>query len=216
MLKSFPALVALVLVASLGVPRTAEAGKLMLITHGDQIRELTPTPGAPDLVKVDGLKIGYVNSYGGLFWIDFWTWGGQYCVYAAENQRECQVIPPGVAATMLGVPEDQLPTPFFYRFPLGLVILAGLGLAFGVAAAFGTYSEWSERKLARRLITQPLYEKVMTLPPGERAAYLAAEGVPEKEAEANLLALTNTFEPKKPDETPPELPPTPPTPPAAA
>lgn len=206
---SFPALAGLVALSSLAAPQTAEAGKLMLITSGDQMRELTPTPGAPSLLQVDGLKIGYVNSYGGLFWIDFWTWGGKYCVYNAANQRECQVVPPGVAATMLGVPEDQLPTPFFYRFPLGLVILGVLAVGFGVAMAFGAYVSWSEGKLARKLITQPLYEKVMMLPPGERAAYLAAEGVPEKEVEANLRALVNTFEPKKPDEATP-------TPPAAA
>ena len=127
MLKSFPALVGLVLLASLGVPRTAEARKFMLITSGDQIRELTPAPGAPGLAQGGGMKVGHVCSYGGLFWIDFWTWGGQYCAYKAENQRECQVVPPSVAAVLPGVPEDELPTPFFYRFPLGLVVLAGLG-----------------------------------------------------------------------------------------
>ncbi len=215
MLKSFPALAGLVLLASLGVPQTAEAGKLMLITRGDQIRELTPTPGAPNLVRIDGLKVGYVNSYGGLFWIDFWTWCGQYCVYAADNQRECQVVPPGVAATMLGVPEDQLPTPFFYRFPLGLIVLAGLAVGFGVSTAFKKYVAAKNGKLARRLITLPLYEKAMTLPAGERAAFLASEGVPEKEIEANLRALTKTFEPNGPPEPLPESP-APPTPPAAA
>ena len=206
MLKSFPALVGLVLLASLGVPRTAEARKFMLITSGDQIRELTPAPGAPGLAQGGGMKVGHVCSYGGLFWIDFWTWGGQYCAYKAENQRECQVVPPAVAAVLPGVPEDELPTPFFYRFPLGLVVLAGLGLAFGVSAAFGTYFEFAERKLARRLVTLPLYEKVMTLPPGERAAFLASEGVPPKEAEANLRALAKTFEPNGPPEPPPAPP----------
>ena len=78
MLKSFPALAAL---AALGAPRTATAGKLMLITRGDQIRELTPTPGAPGGELTDGLKVGHLCSYAGLFWIDFWTWDGQYCVY---------------------------------------------------------------------------------------------------------------------------------------
>ena len=81
MLKSFPALAALVALAALGAPRTATAGKLMLITRGDQIRELTPTPGAPGGELTDGLKVGHLCSYAGLFWIDFWTWDGQYCVY---------------------------------------------------------------------------------------------------------------------------------------
>lgn len=215
MLKSFPALAALVLLAALGAPRTAVAGKLMLITHGDQIRELTPAPGAPTSELPDGMKVGYVSSYGGLFWVDFWTWGGQYCVYKPTDDRRYQPVHPPVAAALLGVPEDQLSTPFFYRFPLGLIILAGLGVAFGVSTAFNKYVAAKTAKLARRLITQPLYEKAMTLPAGERAAFLASEGVPEKEVEINLRALTNTFEPNGPPESLPESP-APPTPPAAA
>ena len=46
----------------------------------------------------------------------------------------------------------------------------------------------------------------MTLPPGERAAFLASEGVPPKEAEANLRALAKTFEPNGPPAPPPAPP----------
>ena len=121
-----------------------------------------------------------------------------------------------MAAAVLGVPEDQLPTPFFYRFPLGLIVLAGLAVAFGVSTAYTKYVASSNAKLARRLVTLPLYEKAMTLPPGERAAFLASEGVPEGEILTNLHALTSTFEPNGPPEPPVESPPTPPTPPAVA
>jgi len=214
MLKPFPALAGFALLALAAAPPRADAAKLMLITHGDQIRELTPAPGAA--AAAGGLKVGHVCSYGGLFWVDFWTWGGQYCVFNPAGPKECQVVPPAVAAGLLGVSEGDLPTPFFYRYPLVLLILVAAAVGLGLFLAFGAYANWSEGKLARRLIAQPLYEKAMALPPGERTAYLASEGVPEKEVEANLRALVNTFEADKPAEPQPETPTAPPTPPAAA
>jgi len=61
----------------------SEAGaKIMLITHGDTIAHLGDLlkvpPGAKGLPVGQTLGVGYKWSYGGLFWIDFWTWVGEY------------------------------------------------------------------------------------------------------------------------------------------
>ena len=189
--KPLSALAGFLLLALLADPQRADARGILLITHGDQIRELKPAADAPVNKLSGGLKVGYLSSYGGVFWLDFWTWGGKYCLYRG---KECEVIEPKMAAMLLGVPENKLPKPFFYRFPLGLFILAMLALGFGLLAALGHYSTWSQKKRARKLITDPDYQDAMRLPAGKRADFLASRGVPEREIEPNLRVLAATFE----------------------
>jgi hypothetical protein len=47
-----------------------------------------------------------------------WTWDGEYCVFSGERYV---IVPRAEAAELLGLPEQRLRAPFFYRFPLGLV-----------------------------------------------------------------------------------------------
>ena len=70
-----------------------------------------------------------------------WTWGGEYCVYAGQKYR---VVPEALAAKLAGVPAGTLRTPFFYRFPFGLVLLGIFVIVAPPAAVV------SSRYLARR------------------------------------------------------------------
>ncbi len=111
----------------------AQAGRgLLLITHGDAIKHVADL--SPEMAKFaseemghDGVKLGYKYDHFGLFWLDLWTWDGEYCLYAGDTYWS---LPPDAAAQIMEQPVESLGTPFLYKFPLGLMILLGLGGAF--------------------------------------------------------------------------------------
>src|SRR5437764_6727836 len=112
-------------------PTRASAG-IILITHGDTIKHLGDIRNAElkDALRkanFKNLSVGFKYSYFGVFWIDLWTWGGEYCVYEGNNYNP---IPLALAATLTGKSEDELGKPFFYRFPLGLLIIGGCVVVF--------------------------------------------------------------------------------------
>jgi hypothetical protein len=69
------------------------------------------------------VAVGYHYKYWGLFWVDFWTSSGEYCLYRGESYRP---LSPAEAAELLGKPEDELSKPFLYRFPLGWLLLTAV------------------------------------------------------------------------------------------
>lgn len=102
-----------------------------------------PPPGLPNMTSDEGqllaalfsgnAEVCYKYEYGGVFWIDFWTWDGEYCLQAGGKHY---IIPGSLAAELLG--RDSPPSrPFLYKFPLGLLILGGVVL-FGVVRAVVT------------------------------------------------------------------------------
>ncbi len=142
----------------------SEAGaKIMLITTGDTVTPLGKvqfppksethltgkqkgknTKGTVQPAELEGelgmagLEVGYHWSYGGLFWIDFWTWGGEYCVMVGEKQAV--IITPEQAAKLLG--RDSPPSrPLLYKFPLGLLILGGIAVVVIAAKLLGGRGE---------------------------------------------------------------------------
>jgi hypothetical protein len=73
------------------------------------------------------LAIGYKYSYVGVFWIDLWTWGGEYCLF--EGKTFYRV--PEAEIEKMRAAGTALQRPWLYRFPpgillIGLVMTAGL------------------------------------------------------------------------------------------
>jgi hypothetical protein len=138
LMRSLP----LVLFLLFFAPTRASAG-VILITHGDTIKHLgdiADPQARADIRKETGkdLAVGFKYSYFGVFWIDLWTWGGEYCVYEGNNYKE---VPPTVAAALMGKSESDLGKPFLYRFPLGLLIIGGCVVVFTAIAMKGKSSE---------------------------------------------------------------------------
>jgi hypothetical protein len=120
-------------------PGRASAKGIILITHGDTINHVADikNPLLLEVMHKDGWThpaIGYKYSYFGIFWLDLWTWGGEYCIY--EDKKYMPLTPE--LAEAAGVSEKELKKPFLYRFPLGLVILLTLGMV-------GGFSAWMRR-----------------------------------------------------------------------
>src|SRR5262249_54387095 len=100
----------------------------VLVTHGDTICHLGDFPPLdikqkPWLPPIHFSKVGFKYSYWGVFGVDLWTWGGEYCMYEGKTFVP---LSPAEAAQTLGVQESDLGTPFNYKFPIGLLILIGL------------------------------------------------------------------------------------------
>ena len=129
---------ALVVATVWWTPTRAEAGGFFLITHGDTIKDLGELPADSraglDVGPEKTLRFGYKYSYFGLFWIDLWTWGGEFCLHNGDKQYEGITVEQ--AAQLMHREPGQMKKPFFYSYPEGLVIPGGLFLAlflFGLA-----------------------------------------------------------------------------------
>ncbi len=110
----------------------AEA-KIMLITHGEAVMHYADLSAEvreglhAELGR--SVQLGYLYSNFGVFWLDLWTWDGGYCLYEGDDVWK---LSPEQTAELLSTTPDKLGTPLLYTFPLGLLILFGLGLgAFG-------------------------------------------------------------------------------------
>ena len=127
----------------------------ILITHGDSIAHIGDLP--PQIRQNGGpSKVGYKYSYWGVFWINLWTWGGEYCVYDGDRYAPIQSAQ---AAELLGKPERSLGVPFLYRVPLGWLIFGPLILLGILAAVY----EGRKTNELQKLFKDPKYLKAMEI-----------------------------------------------------
>ncbi len=160
-----------VLLVCLAAPATAQARRLPLFTHGDEVEHLGDLP--PELAQQlqDTLQlpsapaVGYKYSHFGVFWLPIWTWGGEYCLYVKKSSNEFLYEPlkREQAAGLLRVEPDSLSPPGAYRFPKGLFLLLGL-----VVLGIG-YAQYQKRKVVQvvqrveALLSDPQYEQAVKL-----------------------------------------------------
>lgn len=145
----------------LHAPMRAEAAKVpFVITTGDSISNIgqVPAEAKPAIEKLTqpGVEVGFVYSYFGLFWLDAWTWDGHYCLYQGKTVWK---LSPTQTAKILGVAEDKLPTPLFYRFPSLLVLLVVAVIAMFVIGKFTK----SDEEIAAELMKDDRYKEALTL-----------------------------------------------------
>jgi hypothetical protein len=102
----------------------------MIITHGPTIADIGQVSGGGTAMAPRGLtKIGYQYDNFGIFWLDLWTWGGDYVIYdGVKDGGHGKIITKAQAAAFMGVDEGKLSKPLNYSFPYGLDIIVALGL----------------------------------------------------------------------------------------
>lgn len=109
-------------------PQVAQArrGGPMIINTGDKFFEIVEAAdGSPAKLIADDAVVAYHCQNFGVLWLPLWTWDGEFCVYS-EAEEKYQPLEADQLALMAGVSEDQIKKPFFYTFPLGLVILGAI------------------------------------------------------------------------------------------
>jgi hypothetical protein len=196
--QSIP-LLTLVLFAAAPVSARADLNTTgaVLITWGDTIKHVGDAPGA---------KVGFRYSYWGIFWLDLWTWGGEFCIYDGDRYKP---ISEAEAERLLNHTPSK---PIFYTFPPGLLI-------FGPLIAIGLFAQLHESRQAakmQRLYADPRYQEALAVvsaelkkrgdsssteaqqatgtPPFDAGVqHLVALGIERAEAERNLAKLVNTI-----------------------
>jgi hypothetical protein len=123
------ALPALALATAALSAQEAQARGIMIITYGEAVMhyadlDIEVRQALKDETGQE-LQVGYLYNNFGVFWLDLWTWGGEYCLYEGDNVL--RLTPEQLAEVMKTTP-DQLGKPLLYTFPLGLLVLLGLGL----------------------------------------------------------------------------------------
>jgi hypothetical protein len=162
MVRSFSLTVA-ALVLTTGV---ADA-KIMLITHGETIAKVGDVANKPDPSFPANVAVGYKYSYGGLFWLDFWRWDGEYCLFAGEDW---QPIDEPTAAKLLGVSQDKLVKPFWYRFPPVPFVVGVLLVLFVPLGVYGMMVDANRRKRYDQLKKDPAYKAALKIATAKPAA----------------------------------------------
>ena len=113
----------------LALPDRAQARGIPIIYNtGDTSFAERPLPATLRGLTRDATHMGYHCQHFGLFWITLWTWDGQWAIY---NDKVVYKLPDEVAAVALGIAGKDPGKPFFYRFPLGLLLITVVTVGWG-------------------------------------------------------------------------------------
>ena len=147
------------------LPSTAEARRgLVLITTGNTIKHVADVADdmKPVVRSVTGTSVdyhvGYLHERIGVFWIDLWTWGGEYVLYD-DSEQDLWSLDAEQTAAIMGATPDELSKPIFYTFPPGLLALGAIGIVCaGMQSRVGK-SEALANKEVERLLSDSRYER---------------------------------------------------------
>ena len=105
----------------------AHARGAILITHGETVKHVADLPDemAERIFRVHkrNLAVGYKYSAFGIFWLDLWTWDGEHCLFAGDDVFE---VDEKQFEQIAGKPKSQFSKPWYYTFPPGLLVIAGI------------------------------------------------------------------------------------------
>jgi hypothetical protein len=115
--------------------RAAEMAFVIVWGNGETITHLQDlSPEARQLLPPEmprGLRVGFIYNYVHVFWCNLWTWNGRYVLYGNNRYWPLEA---GELEMLTGKTESDFGKPFFYHFPLGLMILCGLFVLSGVVS----------------------------------------------------------------------------------
>jgi hypothetical protein len=146
----------------------AEAGGLILITRGNTIKHVAEVsdPMKPVVRSVTGTStnyhVGFLHERFGVYWIDLWTWGGEYVLYD-DSEEDLWSLDPDQTAAIMGTTPDELSKPIFYTFPPGLLALGAIGAVCLGMQNFAGKSKAVANKEVERLLEDPRYEQSLEM-----------------------------------------------------
>src|SRR2546430_1958036 len=102
MSRRLPLRTMILVIATWGVwPAMAPAA--VLITRGETIKHVAdiPSPAKENLsadLQIIAKRnvqpaVGFAYKYWGIFWIDFWTWDGRFCIYEDRTLYGAPPVP---------------------------------------------------------------------------------------------------------------------------
>jgi hypothetical protein len=155
------------LVLLLSVPSASRA--VVLITRGDTLKELgkvnperlsaLTNPALRDALKpmAARLAVAFEYHYWGIWWVDFWTWGGKFVVHDTSTATVYDISAEEAGALLDG--SGTASKPFWYTFPPGLLIIAGI---IALCIIGGLFSMAKERKV-KELFDNDAYVQALNI-----------------------------------------------------
>jgi hypothetical protein len=147
-------------------PQTAHARRgFFLITTGNTVKHLGDVTAERQAEireateQMDDVRVGYLHDRFGVFWVDVWTWGGEYVLY--NDSDTVWEIDEADAASLLGAPSGRVGKPFFYTVPPGVVVLGVLGLVWGVKSSRDAKRAKAERQELEQAANDPRYQRAL-------------------------------------------------------
>lgn len=170
---------------------------IILITSGDTIAhvENIPEQNVELAMEATGhpVRVGYHYSSVGVFWLDVWTYDGEFCLYYGNSRW---ALEEETAQVLLGKSLSELDKPLLYRFPPFLVIV---GVLLGALVIGGGIQHAVKTRRERALedtLNGPAFQRAVEIfiehdHNGLNPAldYLQAQGVDRQEALSNLTIV---------------------------
>jgi hypothetical protein len=145
------------------------------------------------------VSVGFIYNRFHIYYADLWTWNGRHVLYTGDKYL---ALDAAQWQELIGESaESKYGKPFRYRFPLGIVIIAALG----VVSAIRPYVFPSDARRIEKLLNDPSYRNAInSLFPTDRfplrveydaeeydraIASLTAAGISETKAKKNLDLL---------------------------
>lgn len=205
-LRSWLRLLPLLAFVLICVPeRQAQAGRgIMLITSGDSITHVADLdPEAAKTLDAElgpGVAVGYKYEQFGLFFVEVWSWNGEFVLFRDDEYWD---VDDEVLAAAAGVSSvSELSKPLTYTVPPGLVVIALLVVGFVVFKLMdkGDDEAHASEQAVGEIANDPRYQQAVQVyaqnhewPEEQRlqsaVSQLGQHGIPEAEARANLMAL---------------------------
>ncbi|BBM84362.1 hypothetical protein [Candidatus Uabimicrobium amorphum] len=95
----------------------------LLITYGDDIVKVAELPAEmKKQASVADMCIGYKYGQFGVFYLQIWTWSGEFCLYS-ESQNTYWTLDEKQIKTLNESVPGGLKAPFSYTVPPGLIVI---------------------------------------------------------------------------------------------
>lgn len=146
---------------------------------------------APDrLAEADWPSVGYIYERVAVSDYDIWTWNGQFCTfYKAAGETKYEIVKAETVAGLMGKAGTTIDVPWRYRFPNGLVVVAGVFGGSLVLRMFRTVSD-SKPKTPKSAVLPATQPPAWRPPPAEPVTIQPAPVLPPPVTDpASLPAL---------------------------
>ena len=97
----------------------------MLITYGDDIVKVAELPADMKQADVADMCIGYKYGQFGVFWMQIWTWSGEFCLYSESKNTYWTLEEKQIKMLNEAVPGG-LKVPSSYSYPPGLFVIIAI------------------------------------------------------------------------------------------
>lgn len=150
--------------AVLGTGASAHARGIPLFIQtgyaSEEMGQIKPEHQQQLVAAGENLKAGYVYQRVACFWINIWTWGGEYALFRdAGSNIEYQPLSKEELADLIGEDPENIKPPLAYRVPFLFRIVGYAAVLGGVFLALGLALTFADKRKLKELRRDPTYQR---------------------------------------------------------